>query len=385
MGKKRLTMEQFNKPDILHEGAYTKDELLAFKKARHIIKEYDVYEKQCEELFEILYPEKKRISSYQQEEKEFIAEKKGDMRGSWVYFPWNGYCVHILNDTEYTKIRTNRNKNIITEKEQKTLLDFSVGVVGLSIGSSIATSLVYTGIARSMKLADFDILSTSNLNRVRARVFDVGEPKVNLAAQQIYEINPYAQLTIYSDGLKKEGLSRFFTDPPIQLIFDAIDDFEMKIRLRMEARNKKIPVVMLTNLGDNVLIDIERYDLDPKLPLFNGLIGTIPEEILDSKISEKEKQRFAVRLVGMEYVPKRALESLFEINKTLVGRPQLASTVTVAGGIAAYIVRMIALQKKIQSGRRYVMFQDILQQESIEDKDRVLVEKKFTEIFESEI
>ena len=49
----------------------------------------------------------------------------------------------------------------------------------------------------------------------------------------------------------------------------------MKVALREAARLARVPVVMLANLGDNVLVDIERYDLEPDLPIFNGILGDI--------------------------------------------------------------------------------------------------------------
>jgi len=133
-----------------------------------------------------------------------------------------------------------------------------------------------------------------------------------------------------------------------------IDDFEMKIRLRQEARKARIPVVMLTSVGDNIIIDIERYDLDGKLPLFNGLAGNAPEEILRKPITEADKQKYAIQIVGLENVPPRALESVKQVRKTLVGRPQLASSVTIAGGVAAYIARKIILSEPAPSGRSII-------------------------------
>lgn len=130
----------------------------------------------------------------------------------------------------------------------------------------------------------------------------------------------------------------------------------MKIRIRLEARKNKTPVVMLTSLGDNLLIDIERYDLEPNLPLFNGLIGKTPEEILSKPVRLEDKNRYAVQIVGKENVPQRAMESLKEIGKTLVGRPQLLSTITVGSGVAAYLAREIALGNNVQSGRKLISF-----------------------------
>ena len=65
-------------------------------------------------------------------------------------------------------------------------------------------------------------------------------------------------------------------------------------------------------------------------------------------------------MVGRDNVPKRAVESIKEIGKTLVGRPQLMNTVTVASGIALFLARKIALGEKIKSGRILFKFDDLL-------------------------
>ena len=77
------------------------------------------------------------------------------------------------------------------------------------------------------------------------------------------------------------------------------------------------------------------------------------KNILAGKLSGGDKKRLAADLVGIEHVPTRALKSLLQIGKNLVGRPQLFSSVQIAGGVAAYIVRRIALDEELPSGRYF--------------------------------
>jgi tRNA A37 threonylcarbamoyladenosine dehydratase len=258
-------------------------------------------------------------------------------------------------------VRTNRNRNIINEREQKKLAAATIGILGLSIGNGMAVSLAYNGIGGQMKIADFDKLSVSNLNRVRAGLGEIGNHKVDITTQQIYEVNPHAKLTSFSKGVKKQDLDSFLTKTPqVNIVLEAIDDFEMKIRVRLAAKKAKIPVVMLTNLGDSLLIDVERYDTEQNTKLFNGLIGQTAEEILSKPVTEEDKKKYALAIVGKENVPPRVLESVMKINKTLVGRPQVMSTVTIGSGVAAYVVRKILLGDKVVSGRRRIVFDDFL-------------------------
>lgn len=341
-----------NKPVIVKD-------LERFKKNNPVWKVGDIYESQLNELFEVTHPHLIHSPSFKKIRSEFVNKKRND--GNWIYFPWSGYLIHIVNEKDYYLLRTNRNRNLIKTDEQQKLKNFTVGMVGLSVGGNIAVSLAYQGIADSMKLADFDSLETTNLNRVRAGIHQIGLPKTVLIAQQIYEINPYANLKLYPNGLTKENLDDFVSGKPkVKLIFEIIDGFEMKIRLRLKAKSKGIAVVMLTNLGDSILVDTERYDLDRKLLLFNGLLGKIPEEILGKPISESDKIKYAAEIVGKENIPQRALQSLSEINKTLVGRPQLSSTVIAASGIASFLTRRLALGQSLPSGRQLISLDKIL-------------------------
>lgn len=351
-----------NNPLVFNEGQYEAVDIDSFINEQRP-KVYEGYEKQLEEVFEITHPELKGKDNYQQELARFLSQKKEcDMKiqGSWIFFPWNNTLVHMVSEDDYFHLRTNRNRNLITPEEQLQLYNSCVGVIGLSIGSHMAVGLTYQGIAKHMKIAEFDTLETCNLNRVRATLLDIGKPKLQTTAHQIYESNPYSQLTFFEKGLNKENLKTFLTTgKKPDIIFEAIDDFEMKILLRFACREAGIPVVMFSNLEDSVMIDIERYDLDPKMLIFNGQIGDLGEEILKEPMTEEAKHKYAVKMVGRENVPPRAMESVLEIGKSLVGRPQLSSTVAISGALATYYSRQYILYKNIPNGRKLVKFDDI--------------------------
>ncbi len=72
------------------------------------------------------------------------------------------------------------------------------------------------------------------------------------------------------------------------------------------------------------MVDIERFDQNPNLPLFNGLIGNAPEEILQTEIGEKEKIKIVMQIVGKENLTPKIMKTLSQMNKTIVGRPHSA-------------------------------------------------------------
>lgn len=345
-------------PYILNQNDLEKGKLEELKK--QALKIVDIYEIQIEELYEIMHPSDTAHSNYEDFQR---VKGEGDESGSWVYYPWNGILMHCVKEEDLFVIRTNRNKELITAEEQLILSNAVVGVTGMSVGAGMAVALAYSGISRHIKLADFDVLSTANLNRLREPLYSVGQPKVDLTAQRIFELDPFSQVDVFDRGVKDKDLDKFFTEPDLDVIIDVIDDFKMKVKLRIKAKERRIPLLMFTSLGDNILIDIERYDTDDNLIIFNNELGALTDEILAKKeISDEDAKRYAVQLVGQEYVPTRAMASLLEMGNTLVGRPQLYSTIAVDGGLCAYVVRQLLLGDNLKSGRYFVSFSDLFGQ-----------------------
>ena len=359
--QKTNVIRQPEKPIILKEGNYTAQDLNNIKKA-NIWKTNDIYEKQLAEVFEVNHPELLFSKKFKTAQEKFITKKStNQLSGNWIYFPWNGELIHSVNEEEYYTLRTNRNKNIITREEQEVLKDTCVGIFGLSVGSNIAIDLHYQGISQCMKLAEYDTLETTNLNRVKSGIHKIGIKKSEIAAHAIYEVNPYANLYFF-EKINNESLNIFFDQSPQpNIVFDEIDDFKMKVLLRLKAKSSRIPVIMLTNLGDSTMIDIERYDIDQDLEIFNGLLGDLTNDILDNTdMSPEDIKKYAIRIVGPENVPQRAIESVKQIGKTLVGRPQLSSTVTICGGIGTYLVRELILCNSLNSGRHIFKYNSLI-------------------------
>lgn len=367
-------------PTILIEGEYSEPELETLKKAK-IWKIKDIYKSQLTELFEIQNAQLIGKPDFAQKLDEFIKDRSlptPALRGNYVYYPWSGLLLHIVSEDELNILRTNRTNNLTTKDEQEKLHQFTAGVAGLSFGNGIALSLVYSGASSTIKVADTDIFETTNLNRVKVGLQSVGEPKTKITAQQIYEINPYANINIFSDGLTEENISEFIGGgTKLNVIFDVVDDFATKVRLRLTAREAHIPVIMLTSLEDSILVDVERFDLDPTAEIFHGLLGSITDDLLTKEMTEQDKARYAMAIVGPERVSFRNLLSLSEIGTSLVSRPHLYGTVSIVCGLAAYITKRISLGEDMPSMRNHVRFNEVLdiapnKDDTQESRDEIL-------------
>lgn len=276
-----------------------------------------------------------------------------DRYGVWVFYPWSGRLVHTLPEDEFRELRTSRNRNKITEAEQERLRALRIGIVGLSIGQAAAVTLTLEEVGGFLALADFDHLELSNLNRLRAGIHGLGVNKAVLAAREVLEINPYARLALFRDGITDDNIDAFLTHGgrPLDLVYEECDDLHSKILVRERARHHGIPVLMETS--DRGLMDIERFDLDPERPLFHGLAGDVKAEGLKD-LTNYEKVPLVMRIIGRDAMSARMAASMVDIDASLKGWPQLASEVALGAGINVDTARRIALGELTCSGRFYV-------------------------------
>ena len=264
----------------------------------------------------------------------------------WVYFPWRRAMVRLLASRPYSRLRLDRNRNKLTRDEQGRLRTLRVGVVGMSAGHSVAHVLAMEGLVGEIRLADFDDVELSNLNRLPASVLDLGVNKAVVAARRIYEIDPYLKVVALQEGVTTENLDHFLED--LDLVIEECDSLDMKVLVRESARRLRVPVLMETS--DRGVLDVERFDLEPDRPLFHGLLGDLSYEALQN-LTTQQKSPIALRLLGASQVSARAGASMFELGQTLTAWPQLASEVTLGAATVAAAVRRFGLGEELKSGR----------------------------------
>ncbi|WP_394829523.1 Rv1355c family protein [Pendulispora albinea] len=310
---------------------------------------HDEIELQLSELMEIRSPSRKLSAG---EIHERVLAHTGQTRlaayGSWFFFPWSKTLVHVLPREEFRELRSHANRHKITTAEQDRLSAFTIGVVGLSVGQSTAVTLALEGIGGALRLADFDSLSLGNMNRLRAGVHALGVNKAVLTARAIFELDPYASLSIFPEGITDANIEAFLEG--LDLLFEEADDLRMKVRLRERARALRIPVLMGTS--DRGLFDVERFDREPDRPLFHGMTGPLDTKMLEG-LTAYEKIPIAFAIVGPT-LSKRVAASFLDISSTLATWPQLASAVALSSAINADAARRILLDQFLESGRYFV-------------------------------
>lgn len=296
----------------------------------------------------------------------------------YAVYPWRRTMVRLPEAELFRRLRTARNRYLISEDEQRAWSSALIGIAGLSVGAAALMVCGLTGACR-FRLAEYDTLGPTNLNRLFASVCDLGVAKLTLAQRRSVELDPYVEITPFPHGYRPATPCAFLGGngiEPLAVLIEEMDDIAMKVAIRVRARALRIPVVMATDNGDNAILDVERYDLEPERPLFHGLAGDVaaipPERLRDPA----RRVELASAIVGGE-ITERTRYSLSEVGRSIPSWPQLGTAATLAGSIAAYAARMIVCGFPVESGR-YRLDQDTLLggQEAIRPGSRATVRRR---------
>ena len=312
-------------------------------------RQVDAFSGALEELFFINHPDiAKKSPEARGRVQAFIASSRE--KPVYAYYPWRQIAVRMPGEKTYYRLRTARNRELITEREQAAYRKAAVGIAGLSVGSAAAAALVATGGPKKLKLADPDIVEVTNLNRMRAALPDVGKNKAVVAAHAAWEIDPFADIEVWDAGIRLSDARKFLSG--LDVFVDEMDDIGMKVEIRKACRNAKIPVIMATDNGDSIIVDIERFDEEPSRALFHGRIA-LPDGDL-SNLTRESFVALANQIIDPLLFTDRQRDSIAAIGTRLAGVAQIATAATLAGAAVAYAVRQIVTGGILPSGR-YVM------------------------------
>jgi len=269
--------------------------------------------------------------------------------GRWVHYPWLRTVVHVLDPGDLRALRTDRNAYKITPEEQRLLASATIAVCGLSVGQATAVTLALEGVGGHFRLADFDELCVSNLNRLRAGVHQLGLNKAIITARALLEIDPYLDIAVEPAGVTADRVDAFLVEGgPADLLVEECDSLDIKLLLRERARAHRIPVVMETS--DRGMLDVERYDLEPDRPILHGLVGSLSASDLGG-LSRRDKVQHVLRILEPTQISDRFAATLPEIDRTVHTWPQLGSGVTLGAAVITDTARRILLGTLSTSGR----------------------------------
>jgi hypothetical protein len=288
------------------------------------------------------------------------SDERQEAATKYAYFPWRHTLVRLPNAELFLRLRTARNRYLINDEEQRLWTGALIGIAGLSVGSSVLAACNLTG-ARRFRLAERDVLGPTNLNRLAGSVCDLGMPKITLAIRRTVEADPYAEIQDFPRGYQPEAANEFIGGggvEPLAVLLEEMDDLALKVEIRVRARAAQVPVVMVTDNGDNAILDVERFDLEPDYPLFHGRAGSIEDDIT-SLNDPIRRVSVASAIVGSGVTPAMRF-SLSQVGRTLPSWPQLGTAATLGGAFGALAARLIVSGAPLPSGRYRIDMDDVL-------------------------
>lgn len=305
-------------------------------------------------------------------------EDGGRAYGVYAYYSDRNDLVRYCPKRWHRVVAVASNSTLITDPKGaltwsaiREIFDRAViAVAGCSVGGSIIHAVAMDIRPAHIKIADKSLYKMENINRVRLGYWDVVAPdegrktpadlmlrnKADVTAAELYAIDPYLNVHVYNTGLTEGNIARFFdgeaSEPNATIVVEEVDDPRMKLRIREEARKRRVPVVMATDAGSAVQLDILRYDLDAGLPLTYGTtdnkLYAHMNAVYDNPGDRKTFFAFVDALIGPRYRQgelQRIIDGKTEIpTSTII--PQLGSTVAVAGGLVAETVARILLGER---------------------------------------
>jgi len=281
--------------------------------------------------------------------------------GVWVYFPWRHHLIHLPERSEFLELLYARNHPCISRSEQQALAELHVGVVGLSVGSSIARALVMTGVQR-LRIADFDVIAPSNNNRMGAgSVLNVGTHKATVLARDLYEFNPYLDLQVLDGRLHDANVHDFLTG--LDVVIDHMDGLSMKLRLRQEARRLGVPVIMATDVGVSPIFDVELPEDDA---FFGGRVDAPALDSLSQITGDRRDWvKAAAQVIGVDNMPEPVLVNFLAAYR---GQHSYVSQLGITGYLAAAQVAFMVLELARGRGSRLARFRRLsLEQDDLVD------------------
>lgn len=224
----------------------------------------------------------------------------------------------------------NRNLGFINQKEQKLLQESTIAIAGAGgDGGELAIMLAQMGIGR-FRIADPESFEIDNLNRQAGASYKtLGQNKATVIAQMIKDINPMAEVIVFTDGITADNVNTFVAGSNLIVDETEYTQHELGIILARCSRSHKLPVLMTLNIG----FGSYTTSFSPDGKTFEAYLG------LNPKLSIAKLSEFSVPL--SRWVPH--IPSYADTNVLRKIATQKVSTPTIATG-----VKMAAAEASIQ-------------------------------------
>lgn len=163
-----------------------------------------------------------------------------------------GLGAIALDITMNEPIREQYDRNLgwIHEQEMKKLFDSRVAIAGVGgDGGDLAVTLAQLGVGKFV-LADPERFTVNNVNRQTGASFEtIGRFKAEVIAEMIKDINPFAEVDIFTEGVSPDNIDTFMSDANIVVDETEYSTPEIGVMIAQAARKHGLPNLMALNVG----------------------------------------------------------------------------------------------------------------------------------------
>lgn len=145
-----------------------------------------------------------------------------------------------------------RTSMLIGTDKIKKLQSKHVAVFGIGgVGGYVVEALVRAGVGR-ITIIDYDVVDETNINRqIIALRSTIGQSKVDVMKERIYDINPNIYVNTMQIKLSEENI-HFIDFKSLDYVVDAIDDVTAKLLLVEYAGQLNVPIISSMGTGNKL-------------------------------------------------------------------------------------------------------------------------------------
>jgi len=252
------------------------------------------------------------------------------------------------NEMSFQTEAFSRNIGLLTLAEQEKLRLSKIAIPGMGGGGGVhLTTLLRTGMSQ-FHISDLDEFELANMNRqYGSKIKNLGQSKVVSMVEEAAEINPFAKITTFPEGISEDNIDDFLDG--VDIVVDGMDAFNIYIRRLIfnKAHEKGIPVITAGPIGFSAATLIFMPD--------RGLSFDEYFDIRDEMNEEEQLLRFFIGLM-----PKATHLKYVEIDENAL-KSQSGPSLGLAcqqcsATVATEVIRIILGKKGIKAVPHYFQY-----------------------------
>jgi len=145
-----------------------------------------------------------------------------------------------------------RTELLLGPEAMEKLYKSTVAVFGIGgVGSYVVEALARSGVGKLVLIDDDDVCLTNINRQIHATRKTVGQPKVEVMAQRVMDINPNAQVVTFKEFYLPDNADKMIS-VDYDYVVDAVDTVTAKVDLVVRCKQLNIPIISAMGAGNKL-------------------------------------------------------------------------------------------------------------------------------------